>query len=525
MRNEQRLVRRVWPPARVRLAVTLAVILVGLAVAWYAIEGLHLVRVTVFQPFRMATVARGIALVFVAGGSRVSGDRGEWLARMRAILIACRSPATGCMVVVTWPKLAVSAAEAVRMRLAARPTDGASSMSSCFFGMLGLGLNFLAHHDTESGHIPLLAALGSRADGRGWLGRWRSCNRWRDDVGCGLRHGGGRSWRRVGRAGCVAAGGGGPARSCGARNPLVRGLISRCRFAAVPADDIERLALWCRDHTPASARFIGPPGPKTFRLWSQRSLAFNRAASPYHAAGLADWFARFQDHVDFHGPPAEFVRSYAGRSPRIRGAVRSAERRRAGRPGPAPGGDYVVAPAPERSPGHATRTPPVTAGARAAARRRALRGLPRQARGSSSSASGSAADGYKSPGRSPPGPALALPSHEPRLVELRRRHGDELEEPHRAPKRPSHATRFELAFDRCGRSRGIADDDRSPPVLDRRPAAVGDVDVEDRRESAISGSRIEAEDRRKVVLEARAGEKHAEAAAPGQRPARAGTNS
>ena len=97
-----------------------------------------------------------------------------------------------------------------------------------------------------------------------------------------------------------------------ARHPLVRGLINRCRFAAVPADDIERLGLWCRDHTPATARFIGPPGPKTFRLWSRRSLAFNRAASPYHADGLADWFARFQDHVDFHGSPAEFVRSYVG---------------------------------------------------------------------------------------------------------------------------------------------------------------------------------------------------------------------
>jgi hypothetical protein len=96
------------------------------------------------------------------------------------------------------------------------------------------------------------------------------------------------------------------------RHPLIRGLISRCRFGAVPADDIERLGLWCRDHTPSAARFIGPPGPKTFRLWSLRSLAFNRAASPYHADGLADWFARFQDHVDFHGTPEKFVRSYVG---------------------------------------------------------------------------------------------------------------------------------------------------------------------------------------------------------------------
>jgi hypothetical protein len=94
------------------------------------------------------------------------------------------------------------------------------------------------------------------------------------------------------------------------RHPLVRSLINRCRFAAVPADDVERLALWCRDHTPTGARFIGPPGPKTFRLWSLRSLAFNRAGSPYNATGLADWFSRFQEHVNFHGTPTEFVRAY-----------------------------------------------------------------------------------------------------------------------------------------------------------------------------------------------------------------------
>jgi hypothetical protein len=92
--------------------------------------------------------------------------------------------------------------------------------------------------------------------------------------------------------------------------PWARTLIDRCRFAATPADDIERLAVWCRDHTPASARFIGPPGPKTFRLWSLRSLAFNRAASPYHAEGLADWSARFRDHVGFDGTLPAFVRAY-----------------------------------------------------------------------------------------------------------------------------------------------------------------------------------------------------------------------
>jgi hypothetical protein len=92
--------------------------------------------------------------------------------------------------------------------------------------------------------------------------------------------------------------------------PWAAALVNRCRFAAVPTDDVERLAVWCRTHTPAGARFIGPPGPKTFRLWSLRSLAFNRAASPYHAAGLADWAARFRDHVGFDGPAADLVRAY-----------------------------------------------------------------------------------------------------------------------------------------------------------------------------------------------------------------------
>ena len=123
------------------------------------------------------------------------------------------------------------------------------------------------------------------------------------------------------------------------RHPLVRSLIGRCRFAAVPADDVERLALWCRDHTPATARFIGPPGPKTFRLWSLRPLAFNRAASPYHAAGLADWFARFQDHVGFHGSPEQFVRSYQADRHGFEARYQAARRRRTGCPGPAAGCD------------------------------------------------------------------------------------------------------------------------------------------------------------------------------------------
>jgi len=296
-------------PARLRLTASLAIILAGLGAAWYSIEVGHQVRVTVFQPFRMATVMRGIALVMVAGRLVWLWRRGGWLGRMRAILVATALTGDWLLVVVTSAELAVSATQAIRARLF--PSESGRVIDAAvLLGMLALGLNFLAHHDTEYGHIPLLAASGSGLL-IGLMGRLRRHVR----PGAGhlawtparLRAAFALAWA-VPLASLLAATV--PLDRALSRHPLVRGLIGRCRFAAVPADDVERLALWCRDHTPATARFIGPPGPKTFRLWSLRSLAFNRAASPYHAEALADWFARFQDHVGYHGPPDQFVRSY-----------------------------------------------------------------------------------------------------------------------------------------------------------------------------------------------------------------------
>src|SRR5207249_4899772 len=101
-----------------------------------------------------------------------------------------------------------------------------------------------------------------------------------------------------------------PGLDAGPGRRVAEALIERCRFGEVPVDDLERLAVWCRAHTPETARFIGPPGPKTFRLWSRRSLMFNRAGSPYHAEGLADWAERFRDHVGYRGTTAEFARAY-----------------------------------------------------------------------------------------------------------------------------------------------------------------------------------------------------------------------
>jgi hypothetical protein len=133
-----------------------------------------------------------------------------------------------------------------------------------------------------------------------------------------------------------------------ARCSMVHSLVARCRITPVPIDDIERLALWCRHHTPISARFIGPPGPKTFRLWSRRALAFNRAGSPYHAAGLADWFKRFQDHVDVHAAPSDFVREYASGRHRLEARYDGLSDEQKAFLALRQGADHVIGAAPDR---------------------------------------------------------------------------------------------------------------------------------------------------------------------------------
>jgi hypothetical protein len=344
-------IRLASSPARIRLVTTLAVIVAGLAIAWHLIEKRHMVQVTVFQPFRMATLARGIALTLIAGRVVSLWKAGLGLPRMRAILLCVSVTGDWLMVVLTLTELAVSAVESVRSRLTARAVWQAVD-AVVFMGMLGQGVNFLGHHDTEYGHLPLLAAIGvgvawglsallrspTRAIGKAtWT--WTPARR-RAILAL--------AWA-VPAAAFVAAAI--PLDHPFARSGLVRGLIGRCRFAAVPADDVERLALWCRDHTPVTAQFIGPPGPKTFRLWSQRSLAFNRSSSPYHAAGLTDWFDRFRDHVAFSGDVESFVHSYLAdrhgfeaRYDQLPDAERAALALRQG-------ASYVVAKAPRQSQG------------------------------------------------------------------------------------------------------------------------------------------------------------------------------
>lgn len=282
------------PGPRRRLAVLVGVTLVGLTGAWFGIERLENLPLTLFQPFRMATVARGLCLILMAGHLVRLWTTGRARERTRAALLVVGLLGDWRLVVVTLFEVAMSVAD---RRSAARWGRLAA------WGVLAGGLVFLARHDTESGHWSLLATLGVM-------------------LAAGARLPVGPipwTWPRVGlrmtlawalpvmalSANVAAVESGRPPR---------RGfgwfLIHHCRFAAVPLDDVERLAVWCAGNTPRDARFVGPPGPKGFRLWAARSLAFNRAGSPYQASALADWAARYRAHVGFEGTNAEFVAAY-----------------------------------------------------------------------------------------------------------------------------------------------------------------------------------------------------------------------
>jgi hypothetical protein len=283
---------RPWPASRVRLALLLGVNLASLGLAYLAVEVVGDLRVTVFQPFRMATLARGLALVAVAGRVVTLWERGDLASRGRAVLIGVGLGGDWMLVVATAVDLGMAVME--RVGLPSRLTRLAG------FAILAFGLVFLARHDTESGHWSLIAGLGALGM-LGLLARWRSFEWSRRRLALALAI----SWALPMASlvvGLVMSNPGGSKWSAS--------LVERCRFAEVPTDDLERLAVWVREKTPGSSRFIGPPGPKTFRLWSRRDLAFNRAASPYHAAGLADWSKRFRDHVGFEGATADFARAY-----------------------------------------------------------------------------------------------------------------------------------------------------------------------------------------------------------------------
>jgi hypothetical protein len=276
----------------VRVALLFVTLLIGLALAYVMVEVVGDLKVTVFQPFRMATIARGLALVAMSGRCLVLWNRGTLPSRSRALLLTSGLTGDWAFVVASAVELAAS----LRDALPAGRQKAVAGLAA--FGVLGYGLVFLARHDTESGEVPLLIALAGA-----WLVGWLVPR---------LR----RGWTVPRLTFAVVACWAFPLAAlvipltAGPDDPLSRSLAERCRFVPVPTDDVERLAVWARENTPSDARFITPPGPKTFRLWSGRAVAFNRAASPYHAEGLKDWSDRFRAHVGFTGSTAEFVRAY-----------------------------------------------------------------------------------------------------------------------------------------------------------------------------------------------------------------------
>ena len=268
-----------WGDARTRLVLLLGVVLAVLFGSWIGIEFVGSVRLTAFQPFRLATLARGLCLVLGAGRVVDLWRRGDAVGRARAsALVVGLGSDWSFVAAVVFDVTAMAGDRWPRLR-----GVGPAAFAAC--------LVYMTRHDTESSQWMLMAGVAA-----GVL-----------IPTIPIRP-------KIRRAGIVAAAWALPLVAMLAplagEGPFSRRMVHHIRLVETPADDVERLAVWCREHTPGSARFVGPPGPKTFRLWSRREVAFNRAASPYHARGLSEWADRFRDHVGFRGTIAEFARAY-----------------------------------------------------------------------------------------------------------------------------------------------------------------------------------------------------------------------
>ena len=102
-------------------AILLGVVLAWLAAAWVAVECVHDLHVTMFQPFRMATLARGLALVLVAGRVVDLWLRGGVYHRLRAVLIAVGLIGDWMFVVVATAELGATLGERLSDRCGASP--------------------------------------------------------------------------------------------------------------------------------------------------------------------------------------------------------------------------------------------------------------------------------------------------------------------------------------------------------------------------------------------------------------------
>ena len=276
---------------RRRLMVLLALLLVGLAAAWVAIE-LGNIRATLFQPFRMATLVRGLCLVLASGPVFVLWNRGTLVGRLRAVVLAFSLRSDWAFVWMMGLEAGFQVVERSGWSVSALP----------FTFCLSLCGLWIWQKDPEQGQVFLV--LGYVVAGLAYLVASKVPT---------LEFPASRRVRLTALAWAVpllaltlqASG----LASEDAQLWLQK-ICAHVRVAESPMDDLERIATWCRLQTPSNASFIGPPGPKGFRLWSRRSVAFNRAGSPYHAAGLADWASRFQAHVGHTGDVTQFAQSY-----------------------------------------------------------------------------------------------------------------------------------------------------------------------------------------------------------------------
>jgi hypothetical protein len=376
------------PPARSRLLTLLAVNLLGLGLAWLGVEWWQDLRLTLFQPFRMATIARGLCLILVAGHAVRLWRRAGAFERTRAVLIPVGLAGDWMMVAVTALEVTAELGQTMAVR-SRRPRHGLIASRVASLAVLAGGIVFLSKHDTESGHVPLAAAAVVSWVGFRWMGE-RSI-RW-DRGRC--RRMLAVAWALPLAAMISAAV---PERLGKTGHSWKEGLARKIRLTEVPTDDIERLALWCREHTPVSARFIGPPGPKGFRLWSRRSLAFNRAASPYNARGLADWANRYQEHVGFDGDIAEFVRAYRDDRHGLERRYDRMSREELAALADRQGAQYVIAPRPAASSRDTSPLEPLHVEGRWAVYRRSGSSIPALASRAETVAEGQATPGPRSP--------------------------------------------------------------------------------------------------------------------------------
>ena len=286
-----------------------------LLASWVAVVVMEDLKATLFQPFRMATAARVWALVLIACHVAGLWNRRTAWGRVRAVLIAAGLTGDWRLVTVTLAESAAWLTERVR---GDRSLVAPGWAEAFWLGVLGGGLLHLLHHDTRNGASILGGTLvvwmgvealirrhTQRIDRESTkeksLPRWEPLSAIRPRPGVWL----GLAWLVPGAAWCLQV-----VTPASDRADWPIALTARWRFLERPIDDEERLAWWCRTHLPAEARLVTPPGPKSIRLWSQRSVVFNRAGGPYHARGLAEWAERFRLHVGFEGDLQTFAAAY-----------------------------------------------------------------------------------------------------------------------------------------------------------------------------------------------------------------------